>query len=217
MRLISENFVDDVEYITEQDEKTGKKNYKLKGVFMQSEIKNRNGRVYPFEVLDKEVKRYNKEFIDENRAYGELGHPDGPTVNLDKVSHMVTSLQPDGKNFIGEAKVMSTPMGNIVKNIMDDGGKLAVSSRGMGSLTKKNGANYVIADFYLATAADIVAAPSAPNAFVQGIMEGKEWVWNNGLLQEQEVARIKDEMEQNIRSRKANYQALAFAKFLKNL
>ena len=217
MRLISENFVDNVEYITEQDEKTGKKNYKLKGVFMQSEIKNRNGRVYPFEVLDKEVKRYNKEFIDENRAYGELGHPDGPTVNLDKVSHMVTSLQPDGKNFIGEAKVMSTPMGNIVKNIMDDGGKLAVSSRGMGSLTKKNGANYVNDDFYLATAADIVADPSAPNAFVQGIMEGKEWVWNNGLLQEQEVARIKDEMERNVRSRKANYQALAFAKFLKKL
>ena len=217
MRLISENFVDDVEYITEQDEKTGKKNYKLKGVFMQSEIKNRNGRVYPFEVLDKEVKRYNKEFIDENRAYGELGHPDGPTVNLDKVSHMVTSLKADGKNFIGEAKVMSTPMGNIVKNIMDDGGKLAVSSRGMGSLEQKNGANYVKDDFYLATAADIVADPSAPNAFVDGIMEGKEWVWNNGLLQEQEVAEIKNEMERNIRSRKANYQALAFAKFLKKL
>ncbi len=217
MRLISENFVDNVEYITEQDDKTGKKNYKLKGVFMQSEIKNRNGRVYPFEVLDKEVKRYNKEFIDENRAYGELGHPEGPTVNLDKVSHMVTSLKPDGKNFIGEAKVMSTPMGNIVKNIMDDGGKLAVSSRGMGSLEQKNGANYVKDDFYLATAADIVADPSAPNAFVDGIMEGKEWVWNNGLLQEQEVAEIKNEMERNIRSRKANYQALAFAKFLKKL
>ena len=217
MRLISENFVDNVEYITEQDDKTGKKNYKLKGVFMQSEIKNRNGRVYPFEVLDKEVKRYNKEFIEQNRAYGELGHPDGPTVNLDKVSHMVTSLQPDGKNFIGEAKVMSTPMGNIVKNIMDDGGKLAVSSRGMGSLESKNGANYVKDDFYLATAADIVADPSAPNAFVDGIMEGKEWVWNNGLLQEQEVAEIKNEMERNIRSKKANYQALAFAKFLKKL
>ena len=217
MRLISENFVDNVEYITEQDDKTGKKNYKLKGVFMQSEIKNRNGRVYPFEVLDKEVKRYNKEFIEQNRAYGELGHPDGPTVNLDKVSHMVTELKADGKNFIGEAKVMSTPMGNIVKNIMDDGGKLAVSSRGMGSLEQKNGANYVKDDFYLATAADIVADPSAPNAFVDGIMEGKEWVWNNGLLQEQEVAEIKNEMERNIRSKKANYQALAFAKFLKKL
>jgi hypothetical protein len=130
---------------------------------------------------------------------------------------MVTSLQPDGKNFIGEAKVMSTPMGNIVKNIMDDGGKLAVSSRGMGSLEQKNGANYVKNDFYLATAADIVADPSAPNAFVDGIMEGKEWIWNNGLLREQEVAEIKNEMERNIRSREANYQALAFAKFLKKL
>ena len=121
---------------------------------------------------------------------------------------MVTSLKPDGKNFIGEAKVMSTPMGEIVKNIMDDGGKLAVSSRGMGSLTKKNGANYVNDDFYLATAADIVADPSAPNAFVQGIMEGKEWVWNNGMILEQDVAEIKDEMERNVRSRQANYQAL---------
>ena len=217
MKLISEHFSDDVQYIKEEDEKTGKNNYKLKGIFLQSEIKNRNGRVYPFEVLDKEVKRYKKEFIEQNRAYGELGHPEGPTVNLDKVSHMVTSLEPDGKNFIGEAKVMGTPMGTIVKNIMDDGGKLAVSSRGMGSLEQKNGANYVKDDFYLATAADIVADPSAPNAFVQGIMEGKEWVWNNGLLQEQDVAEIKEEMERNVRSREANYQALAFAKFLKKL
>ena len=216
MKLISEHFSDDVEYITEEKD-DGKKAFKLKGVFMQAEIKNRNGRVYPMEVLEKEVERYNKEFIEQNRAYGELGHPDGPTVKLAKVAHMVTSLKPDGKNFIGEAKVMGTPMGEIVKNIMDDGGKLAVSSRGMGSLTKKNGANYVNDDFYLATAADIVADPSAPNAFVEGIMEGKEWVWNNGLLQEQEVARIKDEMERNVRSRKANYQALAFAKFLKKL
>ena len=216
MKLISEHFSDDVQYITEQDD-NGKKKFALKGIFMQAEIKNRNGRVYPFEVLNKEVERYNKEFIEQNRAYGELGHPDGPTVNLDKVSHMVTSLKPDGKNFIGEAKVMSTPMGEIVKNIMDDGGKLAVSSRGMGSLTKKNGANYVNDDFYLATAADIVADPSAPNAFVQGIMEGKEWVWNNGMILEQDVAEIKDEMERNVRSRQANYQALAFAKFLKKL
>ena len=216
VKLITEQ-VQDVQILKEEDEKTGKKNYKLKGIFLQGDIKNRNGRVYPVEVLEKEVKRYNKEFIAQNRGYGELGHPEGPTVNLDKVSHMVTSLKPDGKNFIGEAKVMSTPMGGIVKNIMDDGGKLAVSSRGMGSLTKKNGANYVNDDFYLATAADIVADPSAPNAFVDGIMEGKEWVWNNGLLQEQEVAEIKNEMERNIRSKQANYQALAFAKFLKNL
>ena len=130
---------------------------------------------------------------------------------------MITSLKPDGKNFIGEAKILKTPMGNIVKSLMDEGAKLGVSSRGMGSLDQKNGANYVRKDFYLATAADIVADPSAPSAFVEGIMEGKEWVWNNGMLEEQEVARIKDEMERNIRSRKANYQALAFAKFLKNL
>ena len=215
MKLIAEQ-IQDVQYLKEEDEK-GKSNYKIKGIFLQGNIKNRNGRVYPVEVLEKEVNRYNKEFVDENRAYGELGHPDGPTVNLERVSHMVTSLKRDGDNFIGEAKIMSTPMGKIVENIMDDGGKLAVSSRGMGSLTKKNGANYVNDDFYLATAADIVADPSAPNAFVEGIMEGKEWVWNNGLLQEQEVARIKDEMERNVRSRKANYQALAFAKFLKKL
>ena len=189
VKLITEQ-VQDVQILKEEDEKTGKKNYKLKGIFLQGDIKNRNGRVYPVEVLEKEVKRYNKEFIEQNRGYGELGHPEGPTVNLERVSHMVTSLERDGKNFIGEAKVMSTPMGKIVENIMDDGGKLAVSSRGMGSLTKKNGANYVNDDFYLATAADIVADPSAPNAFVEGIMEGKEWVWNNGLLQEQEVARI---------------------------
>ena len=215
MKLIAEQ-IQDVQYLKEEDEK-GKSNYKIKGIFLQGNIKNRNGRVYPVEVLEKEVNRYNKEFVDENRAYGELGHPDGPTVNLERVSHMVTSLKRDGDNFIGEAKIMSTPMGKIVENIMDDGGKLAVSSRGMGSLSKKNGANYVNDDFYLATAADIVADPSAPNAFVEGIMEGKEWVWNNGLLQEQEVAELKDEMERNVRSRKANYQALAFAKFLKKL
>ena len=216
MKLISEHFSEDVEYITEERE-DGKKNFKLKGVFMQAEIKNRNGRVYPMEVLEKEVARYNKEFIEQNRAYGELGHPDGPTVNLDKVSHMVTSLKPDGKNFIGEAKVMSTPMGEIVKNIMDDGGKLAVSSRGMGSLEQKNGANYVKNDFYLATAADIVADPSAPQAFVEGIMEGKEWIWDNGILKEVEIAEIQEDIERNIRSKNANYQALAFAKFLKKL
>ena len=217
MKLISEHFSDDIQYIKEEDEKTGKKKFTLKGIFMQAEIKNRNGRVYPMDVLEKEVDRYNKEFIEQNRAYGELGHPDGPTVNLDKVSHMVTSLKPDGKNFVGEAKVMSTPMGEIVKNIMDDGGKLAVSSRGMGSLEQKNGANYVKNDFYLATAADIVADPSAPQAFVEGIMEGKEWIWDNGILKEVEVAEIQEDIERGIRSKNANYQALAFAKFLKKL
>ena len=215
VKLFSEA-VEEVEYICEQKE-NGDKNYKIKGIFMQADVKNRNGRVYPMEVLEREVAKYNKKFVNEKRAFGELGHPEGPTVNLERVSHMITSLKPDGKNFIGEAKIMSTPMGEIVKNLMDEGAKLGVSSRGMGSLVQKNGANYVRDDFYLATAADIVADPSAPNAFVEGIMEGKEWVWNNGLLQEQEVAELKDEMERNVRSRKANYQALAFAKFLKKL
>ena len=215
MKLISEQ-IQDVQYLSEEDEK-GKKNYKIKGIFLQGDIKNRNGRIYPVEVLEKEVNRYSQEFINENRAYGELGHPEGPTVNLERVSHMVTSLKRDGKNFIGEAKVMSTPMGKIVSNIMDDGGKLAVSSRGMGSLQQKNGANYVNKDFYLATAADIVADPSAPQAFVQGIMEGKEWIWNNGLLQEVDVAEIQEDIERGVRSRNAKYQALAFAKFLKKL
>ena len=215
MKLISEQ-IQDVQYLSEEDEK-GKKNYKIKGIFLQGDIKNRNGRIYPVEVLEKEVNRYSQEFINENRAYGELGHPEGPTVNLERVSHMATSLKRDGKNFVGEAKIMSTPMGNIVSNIMDDGGKLAVSSRGMGSLQQKNGANYVNKDFYLATAADIVADPSAPQAFVQGIMEGKEWIWNNGLLKEVDVAEIQEDIERGIRSKNAKYQALAFAKFLKKL
>jgi hypothetical protein len=215
VKLISEE-IQDVEYVTEQKE-NGKKNYKIKGIFMQADIKNRNGRVYPEEVLAKEVRRYNKEQINQNRAYGELGHPEGPTINLERASHMITKLYPDGKNFIGEAKVLSTPMGEIVKNLLDDGAKLGVSSRGMGSLNQKNGANYVNGDFYLATAADIVADPSAPNAFVQGIMEGKEWVWNHGTLVEAELVRMKDRIERRTRSRHAKEDALEFAKFLKLL
>ena len=215
LKLISEA-VADCEYLVEE-QKDGKKSYKIKGIFMQADIKNRNGRVYPQEVLANEVAKYNKNFIKENRAYGELGHPDGPTVNLERVSHMITSLTPDGKNFIGEAKIMSTPMGTIVKNLMDEGAKLGVSSRGMGSLESKNGANYVRDDFYLATAADIVADPSAPNAFVEGIMEGKEWVWNNGNIVEAEVADMKKRFDVKKRQRQANQEALEFAKFLKML
>ena len=215
IKLISEA-VEEVQYITEEKEGGGK-NYKIKGIFLQADIKNRNGRVYPMEVLQKEVSRYNKKFINENRAYGELGHPDGPTVNLERVSHMVTSLTPDGKNFIGEAKVMETPMGKIVKSLMNEGGKLGVSSRGMGSLDQKNGANYVRADFYLATAADIVADPSAPNAFVEGIMEGKEWVWNNGALIEAELVELRRKFDVKKRQRNAKFEALEFAKFLKKL
>ena len=215
VKLFSEA-VEEVQYITEAKEGGGK-NYKIKGIFLQADIKNRNGRVYPMEVLQKEVSRYNKKFIKENRAYGELGHPDGPTVNLERVSHMVTELYPDGKNFIGEAKIMGTPMGEIVKNIIDEGGKLGVSSRGMGSLDQKNGANYVRDDFYLATAADIVADPSAPNAFVEGIMEGKEWVWDNGALVEAELVELRQKFDVKKRQRNAKIEALEFAKFLKKL
>ena len=215
MKLIAEQ-IESVEYLTEQKE-NGDKEYKIKGIFMQSEVKNRNGRLYPFEVLDKEVKRYNKEYIEEKRAFGELGHPDGPIVNLERASHMITSLKPDGKNFVGEAKILKTPMGEIVKTLMDEGAKLGVSSRGMGSLQQKNGASYVKDDFYLATAADIVADPSAPNAFVEGIMEGKEWVWNNGALVEEELVRMKRKINENVRKKHANQDALELAKFLKLL
>ena len=215
VKLFSEA-VENVEFITEAKE-SGGKNYKIRGVFMQADVKNRNGRVYPMEILEKEVTKYNKNFIKENRAFGELGHPEGPTVNLERVSHMITKLHPDGKNFIGEAKIMDTPMGKIVKNLMDEGAKLGVSSRGMGSLDSKNGANYVRDDFYLATAADIVADPSAPNAFVEGIMEGKEWVWNNGSLVEAHVADLKKKFDVKQRQKQANTEALEFAKFLKML
>ena len=181
MKLITET-IEKIEVLTE--EKNGKKDYKIRGVFMQADIKNRNGRIYPVETLAKEVKRYTTEFIDKKRAFGELGHPDGPTVNLERVSHMITSLKPEGKNFIGEAKVMDTPYGKIVKNLIDEGAQLGVSSRGMGSIQQQNGRNVVGRDFYLATAADIVADPSAPDAFVEGIMEGKDWVWDNGVIRE---------------------------------
>ena len=215
VKLIAEA-VEEVEYITEEKEGGGK-NYKIRGIFMQADIKNRNGRIYPMEVLDEEVRNYNKKFIQQNRAFGELGHPDGPTVNLERVSHMITSLTPDGKNFIGEAKIMDTPMGKIVKNIMDDGAKLGVSSRGMGSLKQRGGANVVSDDFYLATAADIVADPSAPNAFVEGIMEGKEWVWNNGALVEAHVADLKKKFDVKKHQRQVNLEALEFARFLEKL
>ena len=215
VKLISEA-VEEVEYITEEKENGGK-NYKIRGIFMQADIKNRNGRIYPMEVLEEEVKKYNKNFIEQNRAFGELGHPDGPTVNLERVSHMITSLKPDGKNFIGEAKIMDTPMGKIVKNLMDEGAKLGVSSRGMGSLRQKGGANVVSDDFYLATAADIVADPSAPNAFVEGIMEGKEWVWNNGALVEAHVADLKKKFDVKKHQRQVNLEALEFARFLEKL
>ena len=191
MKLISEE-VQNAEYLVE--EKNGKKEYKIRGVFLQSEIKNRNGRVYPEAILAREVNRYTKEFINKNRAFGELGHPDGPTVNLERVCHMVKSLVQDGKDFIGEAKIMDTPYGKIVKGLIDEGAQLGVSSRGMGSLMQRNGVNYVKDDFYLATAADIVADPSAPDAFVEGIMENKSWCWDNGVLKEKDIESWKNQV-----------------------
>jgi len=195
MKLITE-INESVEYIAEARE-DGKKDYFIRGPFMQANIKNRNGRVYPAEVLDKEVNRYVTENVQKNRAYGELGHPTSPTINLDRVSHMIKELTRDGDNFIGKAKIMTeTPMGQIVKNLMDEGASLGVSSRGMGSLKNKSGVAEVQNDFYLATAADIVADPSAPDAFVEGIMEGKEWVWDNGIIREATINDYKEVIEE---------------------
>ena len=188
MKLITET-IENVEVITEG--KGADKKLYIEGVFLQSEIKNRNGRMYPFSVLEKEVNRYNEEYVKTSRALGELGHPDGPTVNLDRVSHRITSLKAEGNNFIGRAQIMNTPMGNIAKSLLEDGVKLGVSSRGMGSIDRREDMGVVMDDFMLATAADIVADPSAPDAFVNGIMEGKEWAWDNGILKETEVAKYK--------------------------
>ena len=216
MKLITEELTD-VQLIAEADE-NGKKSHKIKGIFMQANIKNRNGRVYPMEVLENEVNRYRKEFINKKRAFGELGHPDGPTVNLERVSHLITSLEGDGKgNYIGEAKVTDTPYGKIVKSLIDEGAQLGVSSRGMGSLENKGGTNYVKSDFYLATAADIVADPSAPSAFVQGVMEGKEWVWDNGIVKEKDISEIQQEIEAARRHELAEKQTAAFEKFMRKV
>ena len=184
MKLITET-IENVKILTE--ERDGKKLLYIEGVFLQSELKNRNGRMYPFEVLNREVERYNEEYVQSKRALGELGHPDGPTINLDRVSHRITSLRAEGNNFIGKAQVLDTPMGNIAKSLLGEGVQLGVSSRGMGSIDKTEDCNVVRDDFMLTTAADIVADPSAPDAFVNGIMEGKEWVWDNGILKEAKV------------------------------
>ena len=213
MKLITEMF-DDFELLTEG--KDGK-DLKIKGVFMQAETKNRNGRMYPIGILSKEVKRYNKELVEPKRAFGELGHPDGPTVNLERVSHMITSLKSEGKNFIGEAKIMDTPYGKIVKGLIDEGAQLGVSSRGMGSLVQKNGGNYVGKDFYLATAADIVADPSAPDAFVEGIMENKEWIWDNGEIKAKDIEEYKRYIEKAKSIQLAEAKANVFANFLEKL
>ena len=214
MRLIAEE-ITTVDFICE--DKEGKKNYFIEGVFLQAELKNRNNRMYPLKTLSKEVAKYDENYIQKGRALGELGHPDGPSINLDRVSHKILSLKEDGNNFIGRAKLLDTPMGGIAKNLLDEGVKLGVSSRGMGSIRKEENCNIVMDDFMLATAADIVADPSAPDAFVNGIMEGKEWVWDNGILKEAAVAEIKQEIDQatliNLQERKVS----AFEAFLKSL
>jgi hypothetical protein len=192
MKLITEE-IESVEIITE--EKNGLKTLYITGPFLQAEITNRNGRCYPYQILEREVKRYNESFVSRGRALGELGHPDGPSINLHKVSHMITSLHAEGNTFIGKAKILDTPMGNIAKSLLGEGVMLGVSTRGVGSLIEKNGIKYVGDDFMLATAADIVADPSAPDAFVQGIMEGKEWVWEGGILKERAATQTKKLVE----------------------
>ena len=216
MKLISEEAIN-VEFLTETT-KSGDKKYFIEGIFMQANKKNRNGRVYPTEILQKEAKRYTTEFIKKKRAFGELGHPDGPTVNLERVSHMIEELEEVGQNFMGRAKVLDTPYGKIVKNLIDEGAQLGVSSRGMGSLKSgKDGISEVQGDFYLATAADIVADPSAPDAFVHGIMEGKEWVWDNGLLKETQIQEYKDKIEKSSRKDRENVLVEAFKDFIAKL
>ena len=214
MKLITEQ-IEEVKFLTEDN--NGKKTHYIQGVFLQGEIKNRNGRVYPIDILEREVGRYTTENISKNRALGELGHPEGPTVNLDRASHKIESLVREGNNYIGKAKLLDTPMGQIAKSLLDEGVSLGVSSRGVGSLREMGGANYVRDDYQLATAADIVADPSAPDAFVEGIMEGKEWVWDNRLLKEQEISSIKKGIDAatlyNLQERKVS----AFEQFLKGL
>lgn len=208
MKLITETTQSDIQVLTE--DKNGQKTYYIKGVFMESDTKNRNGRVYPGSIMEKEIGRYNTDYVKQNRAMGELGHPEGPTVNLERVSHIIKNLSVDGKQIIGEAKIMDTPYGKIVKNLIDEGAKLGVSSRGMGSLKEQDGVNVVQEDFMLA-AVDVVADPSAPNAFVNGIMEGKEWIWDNGVLKPVVIENYKKVIK-NTPSRKLEEQAIRLFK-----
>ena len=213
MKLITE-VIEDINIV---ESKSGKDLY-IEGVFLQSDMKNRNGRVYPTDVLTNEVNRYTENYINKNRAFGELGHPSGPTINLERVSHMIKELRLDGKNFIGKAKIMTeTPYGAIVKNLINEGAQLGVSSRGMGSVKSSGGANVVQNDFYLATAADIVADPSAPDAFVNGIMEGKEWIWDNGIIKEVNIERYKQEIEKATMRSLNEAKLKAFEDFLTKL
>jgi hypothetical protein len=213
MKLITETTLG-VKLLTE--EKNGTKNYFIEGVFMQSETKNRNGRLYPLATMSKEIERYNRDYVAQNRAMGELGHPEGPTLNLERVSHIIKDLKQDGNDVYGRAKILDTPYGKIVKNLMDEGAKLGVSSRGMGSLKEQDGVNVVQEDFMLASV-DVVADPSAPNAFVDGIMEGKEWIWDNGIIKPVQIEAYKKLIEKTS-SRTLEEQAIKmFADFISKL
>ena len=216
MKLLIEN-VNEVKFLKE--DKEGKKNYFLEGVFLQSEIKNRNGRIYPKSILEREVNRYMKENIQAKRGYGELGHPDTPTINLDRVSHMIVDLHEDGNNFIGKAKILDTPMGRIVKTFMDEEASLGVSSRGMGTLKAIKESEYQLVqdDFFLASAADIVADPSAPDAFVRGIMEKKEWIWDNGLIAEADISQMQKEIAKANQAQLEEVSLRIFSNFLNKL
>ena len=216
MKLITE-LNEEVKFLKEN--KDGTPSYFIEGIFIQGEKKNKNGRVYPIEILEKEVNKYCTELVEKKRAFGELGHPDGPTINLDKVSHMITELRRDGNNFIGVAKIMDTPNGKIVKALINEGASLGVSTRGMGSLKSRGEVQEVQDDFSLATAADIVADPSAPDAFVNGIMEGVEWVWDNGILKASTIEMYEDIVEEKVRKRELTPEAKLslFEDFLKKL
>ncbi len=215
MKLITE-VTEQINIINEATE-SGKKEFFIEGPFLQAEKKNRNGRIYPMSVMEREVNRYVTEYVDKNRAYGELGHPSGPTINLERVSHMTKTLRQEGSDYIGRAKIMDTPYGNIVKNLMSEGATLGVSSRGMGSLKEKNGVMEVQDDFWLATAADIVADPSAPDAFVRGIMEGKEWVWDNGVIKEMQVDAYKKTIQKTPAKDLSEVQMRVFEDFISKL
>jgi hypothetical protein len=216
MKLITENIIAEAQIL---DESAGK-SYYITGPFLQAELKNKNGRVYPLELLVREVNRYKKEFISEKRALGELGHPDSPTINLDRVSHLITEINQSGNDFMGRAKILDTPNGKIVKALIDDGVQLGVSSRGVGSLNTTSQGDVVGDDFYLSTAADIVADPSAPEAFVRGIMEGKEWVWQNGKLTEEQIQQYRKELQaapkKKVAQRKVD-EARVFERFIRDI
>jgi len=216
MKLITE-LNEEVKFLKEN--KDGRPNYFIQGIFIQGNKKNKNGRVYPMEILEKEVNKYVTELVEKKRAFGELGHPDGPTINLDRVSHMIVELEKDGENFIGTAKIMDTPNGKIVKALIDEGASLGVSTRGMGSLKSRGEFQEVQEDFSLATAADIVADPSAPDAFVNGIMEGVEWVWDNGILKASTIERYEEIVEEKVAKRELTQEAKIslFEDFLKKL